>query len=154
MDNALPSVLFVCLGNICRSPLAEAVTREKAQRRGFELFVDSAGTGSWHIGEPPCDNSVRVALKHGLDIRSLRARQVCSDDMERFDVVVGLDANNVADLKKLGLTNVYKLGSFGYGGDDVPDPYFFPGYEGFEKVFTMIDTCCEELLDHLQRALE
>ena len=151
MDNALPSVLFVCLGNICRSPLAEAILREKAALRGFELFVDSAGTGSWHVGEAPCDNSVRVARRHGLDIRALRARQVRREDRERFDVIVGLDAQNIADLQKLGMANVHKLGSFGHGGEDVPDPYFFPGYEGFEKVYVMIETCCETLLGHLQR---
>ena len=150
MHNAVPSVLFVCLGNICRSPLAEAVMREKALHRGIELSVDSAGTGSWHVGEPPCDHSIRVAARHGLDIRSLRARQVLREDEQRFNVIVGLDASNVADLQKLGMTNVYKLGIFGYDGKDVPDPYFFPGYEGFEKVFSMIETCCEGLLDHLQ----
>jgi protein-tyrosine phosphatase len=143
------SVLFVCLGNICRSPLAEAIMRDKANRRGFKLSVDSAGTGSWHIGEPPCDNSIRVALGHGMDISALRARQVQKTDAQRFDMIVGLDDSNVAQLKGLGMTNVYKLGNFGYGGEDVPDPYFFPGYEGFEKVFTMIDTCCEGLLAHL-----
>lgn len=151
MGKRIPSVLFVCLGNICRSPLAEAVFRERAAKRGLALFVDSAGTGSWHIGEAPCDNSVRVARRHGLDIRGLRARQVCGEDRERFDVIVGLDAQNVADLETLGMTNVYKLGSFGYGGGDVPDPYFFPGYEGFEKVYAMIETCCEALLTQLER---
>jgi len=150
MDNAVPFILFVCLGNICRSPLAEAIMRHKALTEGFELFVDSAGTGSWHIGEPPCDNSVRVANQHGLDIRTLRARQVCLDDAQRFDVIVGLDESNITNLKRLGITNVYKLGAFGFNGEDVPDPYFFPGYEGFEKVFTMIDTCCENLLEHLR----
>ena len=152
MAKALPSVLFVCLGNICRSPLAEAIFREKAKGRGVELSVDSAGTGSWHVGEPPCDNSVSVARNHGLDIRGFRARQVCKADAERFDVIVGLDSNNVADLKRLGMTNVHKLGNFGYGGEDVPDPYFFAGYEGFEKVFVMIETCCDELLDFVQDA--
>lgn len=150
MGSIMPSVLFVCLGNICRSPLAEAIMREKARCAGFELLVDSAGTGSWHIGEPPCDNSVRVARQHGLDISVLRARQVAIEDAERFDMVIGLDARNIADLKRLGMTNVYKLGNFGHAGDDVPDPYFFPGYEGFEKVFAMIERCCETLLEQLQ----
>jgi len=144
------SVLFVCLGNICRSPLAEAIMREKARRKGFDLLVDSAGTGSWHIGEPPCDNSVRIANEHGLDIRAMRARQVCRDDAGRFDCIVGLDEKNVSDLRALGIPNVYKLGTFGFEGRDVPDPYFFPGYEGFEKVYAMIETCCEGLLEHLE----
>jgi len=149
MANTFPSVLFVCLGNICRSPLAEAVFSEKARSRGFDTLVDSAGTGSWHVGEPPCDHSVKVAKAHGLDIRGLRARQVRAEDAGAFDVIVALDGKNVADLKKLGFDDVYKLGSFGYNGEDVPDPFFFPGYEGFEQVFAMIDTCCEQLLEQL-----
>ncbi|MHC3993243.1 low molecular weight protein-tyrosine-phosphatase [Thiomicrolovo sp. ZZH C-3] len=148
------SVLFVCLGNICRSPLAEAILREKAAVKGVDLRVDSAGTGSWHIGEPPCDHSVRVAKGHGLDIAAYRARQVHPDDAEFFDVIVGLDAKNVADLKRMGMDNVYKLGDFGYGGEDVPDPYFFPGFEGFEKVYAMIETCCSGLLVRLETGLE
>jgi protein-tyrosine phosphatase len=143
------TVLFVCLGNICRSPLAEAILREKARQKGFDLFVDSAGTGSWHIGEPPCENSVRIAQEHGLDITALRARQVDRDDADRFDCIVGLDDHNISDLKAMGIPNVYKLGTFGFKGEDVPDPYFFPGYEGFEKVFAMIETCCEGLLEYL-----
>jgi protein-tyrosine phosphatase len=144
------SVLFVCLGNICRSPLAEAIMREQACQKGFDLFVDSAGTGSWHIGEPPCDNSVRIASEHGLDISGMRARQVGLGDAGRFDCIVGLDENNVSDLRAMGIPNVHKLGAFGCEGSDVPDPYFFPGYEGFEKVYAMIETCCEGLLEHLE----
>ncbi|UFS62521.1 low molecular weight phosphotyrosine protein phosphatase [Sulfurimonas sp. HSL-3221] len=148
------SVLFVCLGNICRSPLAEAILRSQAEAKGMALRIDSAGTGSWHIGDPPCDHSVRVAEGHGLDIAAYRARQVSPADRERFDVIVGLDAKNVADLKRMGMANVYKLGDFGYGGEDVPDPYFFPGFEGFEKVFTMIETCCTTLITRLETGLE
>lgn len=151
MTDTPPSVLFVCLGNICRSPLAEAIFRHKVMRKGMNLLVDSAGTGSWHIGEAPCENSIRVAGRHGLDIRSLRARQVQTDDKTKFDIIIGLDANNVADLERMGMTNVYKLGSFGYHDEDVPDPYFFPGFEGFETVYTMIDICCEHLLERLEQ---
>ncbi|WP_345972694.1 low molecular weight protein-tyrosine-phosphatase [Sulfurimonas diazotrophicus] len=148
------SILFVCLGNICRSPLAEAILRSQAEAKGMALRIDSAGTGSWHIGEPPCDHSVRVAKAHGLDIAAYRARQVCPGDADAFDVIVALDAKNVADLKRMGMANVYKLGDFGYGGEDVPDPYFFPGFEGFEKVFTMIETCCTTLMTRLATGLE
>lgn len=145
----MPSVLFVCLGNICRSPLAEAIMRKKAADRGLSLRIDSAGTGSWHIGEPPCDNSITVAKRHGLDISRLRARQVSRRDAEDFDVIVALDAKNLADLRRMGFTNVYKLGSFGHRNEDVPDPYFFPGYEGFERVYAMIEKCCDVLLTAL-----
>ncbi len=141
------SVIFVCLGNICRSPIAEGVARSVAAERGLEIAIDSAGTGNWHVGEPPCENSVRVAQRHGVDIASLRARQVERKDFERFDLVVALDAKNYADLERLGARNLCKLGDFGCHGEDVPDPYFFPGYEGFEKVFDMIERCVTELFD-------
>ena len=140
------SVLFVCLGNICRSPIADGVARKIAQRDGLDLVVDSAGTGDWHIGEHPCANSIKVAKLHGIDISSLRARQVTQDDFKKFDVVVALDDKNLADLKALGATNVVKLGAFGYDGADVEDPYFYNGFEGFEKVYTMIEECVENLL--------
>lgn len=145
----MKSILFVCLGNICRSPLAEALFRRKAEEVGLAFRVDSAGTGSWHIGEPPCANSVRVAALHGLDISRLRARQVGREDLERFDYVVALDGKNAADLKAMGAINVVKLGDYGFGGADVPDPYFFNGFEGFENVFRMIDRCCVELLSEI-----
>jgi protein-tyrosine phosphatase len=141
------SVIFVCLGNICRSPLAEGIARRIAEERGLDLHIDSAGTGDWHIGEPPCDHSVTVARKHGIDISALRARQVMVRDFDCFDLVIALDAKNYGDLERLGAQRLCKLGDFGYGGEDVPDPYFFPGYEGFEKVFEMVETCVTELID-------
>ena len=141
------SVIFVCLGNICRSPLAEGVARRIATQRGLDIEIDSAGTGNWHVGEAPCDNSVRVALKHGIDIASLRARQVTKHDLERFDLVIALDAKNYRDLERLGARTLFKLGEFGCRGEDIPDPYFFPGYEGFDKVFGMVESCVTELFD-------
>ena len=140
------SILFVCLGNICRSPLAEAILRDKAEAAGVPLDIDSAGTGSWHIGEAPCARSIAIAARYGLDIRALRARQVSREDADRFDLVVGLDAQNVADLEAMGFNNVIKLGVFGHKGEDVPDPYFFPDSDGFDAVFKMIASCCEGLL--------
>jgi len=142
----MPSVLFVCLGNICRSPLAEGIMRARARERGIDLVVDSAGTGDWHVGEPPCEHSIRIAAMHGIDISGLRARQVGPEDLRRFSHLVGLDDANVADLKRMGARKVLKLGDYGYDGADVPDPYFFPGFEGFEKVYEMIDTCVGNLL--------
>ncbi len=143
---SMPSVIFVCLGNICRSPLAEGVMRAQAEEKGIRLLVDSAGTGDWHIGEPPCEHSVRVAAMHGIDISGLRARKVTAEDLRRFEYIVGLDDSNVRDLKAMGAKRVLKLGDYGYDGADVPDPYFFPGFEGFEKVFSMIETCVGNLL--------
>ena len=142
----MKSILFVCLGNICRSPLAEAIAREYIKKNSLDIVVDSAGTGSWHIGEAPCENSIKVAKKHGIDISMLRARQVTKQDFERFELIVALDSSNYADLKAMGAPNLVKLGEYGYNGEDVPDPYFFNGFEGFEKVFTMIESCVVNLL--------
>jgi len=140
------SILFVCLGNICRSPLAEGIAKKIAAKEGLELLIDSCGTGSWHVGESPCEDSIRVAKTHGLDISHQRARQITKKDIETFELIIALDEKNLHDLKVMGGTNIQKLGVYGYNNEDVPDPYFFPGYEGFEKVYTMIESCVTNLL--------
>ncbi len=140
------SILFVCLGNICRSPIAEGIARKYIKEKNLALIVDSAGTGGWHIGETPCDNSVRVALKHDVDISKLRARQIKKTDFTSFDLIVALDQSNYRDLQILGCKNLIKLGDYGFDGADVPDPYFFKGFEGFENVYSMIESCVENLL--------
>lgn len=143
----MQSILFVCLGNICRSPIAEGVARRLIEQRGHNIVVDSAGTGNWHVGETPCEHSIAVAHNHDVDISQLRARQVKKADFTTFDLIVALDQNNYRDLKALGCQNVVKLGDYGHGGADVPDPYFFDGFEGFENVYTMIESCVKELLN-------
>ena len=135
------SVVFVCLGNICRSPLADGIAKQIVKQKGLDVVVDSAGTGDWHIGEAPCENSVKVAKKHGIDISMLRAQQIKKQDFEKFDIIVALDDANKRDLIAMGAKNVVKLGAFGYDGADVPDPYFFNGFDGFEEVYTMIEVC-------------
>lgn len=112
----------------------------------YNISVDSAGTGHWHIGETPCKHSVTVARNHDIDISHLRARQVKKDDFRAFDLVVALDQSNYRDLEVLGCRNLVKLGDYGYNGADVPDPYFFEGFQGFEHVYTMIESCVKELL--------
>ncbi|RXJ77542.1 protein tyrosine phosphatase [Arcobacter sp. F155] len=144
------SIIFVCLGNICRSPLAEGAAKQYIKDKGLDIYVESAGTGSWHIGEPPCENSIKVAHQNGLDISQQRARQVKTEDFEKFDYVIGLDDSNVQNLKNLGCKNVLKLGDYGYDGKDVPDPYFFDGFEGFDKVFSMINTCTKNFIDTIK----
>lgn len=144
------SIIFVCLGNICRSPLAEGAAKQYIKDKGLDIYVESAGTGSWHIGEPPCENSIKVAHQNGLDISQQRARQVKTEDFEKFDYVIGLDDSNVQNLKNLGCKNVLKLGDYGYDGEDVPDPYFFDGFEGFDKVFSMINTCTKNFIDTIK----
>jgi len=146
------SILFVCLGNICRSPLAEGLAKKEADDRGLDLFIDSCGTGSWHVGEPPCSDSIRIAKSHGIDISKQRARQIRLEDFERFSLIVALDTNNYNDLISMGAHNVVKLGDYGFEGEDVPDPYFFPGYEGFDKVYNMIETSVKNLFNSLYTA--
>lgn len=141
------SILFVCLGNICRSPLAEGIAKQLANKQGLDLVIDSCGTGSWHVGEAPCDDSIRIAKEHGLDISAQRARQVTPEDIANYELIIGLDDSNMRDLMAMGAKNLYKLGHFGYNNEDVPDPYFFPGYEGFDKVYDMIERCVGTLLN-------
>jgi protein-tyrosine phosphatase len=124
------SVLFVCLGNICRSPLAEAAFRREAERFGLEVQVDSAGTGDWHVGRPPDSRACAVARRNGVDISHLRARQVSPADFHRFDHIVALDARNLADLRALQPPgSKAKLSLLldhveGRSGEAVADPYY------------------------------
>ncbi len=141
------SILFVCLGNICRSPLAEGIAKQYLKEKNISLVIESAGTGHWHIGEKPCDNSIKVAKLNGVDISNQRAQQVKKSDFKNFDLIVGLDDSNISNLKNIGCKNPIKLGDFGFDGADVPDPYFFDGFEGFDKVFEMIDICVRNLID-------
>ena len=141
------SILFVCLGNICRSPLAEGIAKNYIKEKTLNLVIESAGTGHWHIGEKPCDNSIKVALLNGVDISKQKAQQVKKSDFKNFDLIVGLDDSNISNLKNLGCKNPIKLGDFGFNGECVPDPYFFDGFEGFDKVFEMIDVCVRNLID-------
>ena len=143
----MKSILFVCLGNICRSPLAQGTAEEYCKEKGLDIKIDSAGTGNWHIGEKPCENSIKVAKINKIDISNQRARQVNYEDFKKFDLIVGLDNSNIENLKKIGCQNPIKLGDFGFKGENVPDPYFFDGFEGFDKVFEMIDICVKNLID-------
>ncbi len=141
-------ILFVCLGNICRSPLAEGVAQSILEKENLNLIVDSAGTSNWHEEEAPCGHSIKIAKQHEVDISKQSSRPITKQDIEEFDYVVAMDEQNKIDLEKFGFINVYKLGDFGgYKGANVPDPYFFPGFEGFEKVFEMVDVCVQDFLE-------
>lgn len=142
------SIVFVCLGNICRSPIAEGCANAFANKHLLDIIISSAGTSSWHIGEPPCENSIKVAKQHNIDLTSLRASQFTNKDIQEYDLAVALDESNYKDLKNLGAKNLVKLGDYGYNSEDVPDPYFFDGFEGFEKVYEMIENCVNELLSN------
>jgi len=141
-------ILFVCLGNICRSPLAEGIAAYHIAQQELDILVDSAGTSSWHQGEPPCANSIKVAHTHGIDISSQVSRPVTDEDKNTFDCIVALDQQNLSDLESKGFQNVCLLGDFGgHNGADVPDPYYFPGFEGFEKVFEMIERSVHDFIE-------
>jgi protein-tyrosine phosphatase len=127
---AVASVLFVCLGNICRSPLAEAALRAEAEKAGLDLTVDSAGTGDWHIGSPPDRRAQAVALRHGIDIGGYAGRQVLAEDFRRFTHIFALDADNLKNLRRIrpsdGTAQLRLLMDMvpGREGTGVVDPYF------------------------------
>lgn len=158
-------VLFVCLGNICRSPLAEGVFRHQVEAAGLShrFQVDSAGTSSYHAGEAPDPGSVRVARQHGVDISGQRSRQFVRQDLERFDVIVAMDRSNhrnilrlVEDIEtvrgRLWLMRNFEEEVDGSGLDeDVPDPWG-GGPRGFETVYEIVERSCANLLRHLTGA--
>ena len=150
------SVLFVCLGNICRSPLAEAALREEARRRGLEVEIDSAGTGNWHAGEPPDPRAVAEAARHGVDISGLRARQVTPEDFHRFTEIVALDRQNLRDLSRMAPEGAPARLSLaldhvtGRRGEDVADPWFGDA-SGFELTWKEVGQIARGLADRLQR---
>jgi len=145
-------ILFVCLGNICRSPLAEGIMRHVAGTGAVD--ADSAGTGGWHIGDPPDGRSIAVALNHGIDIASQRCRRVGPADFSAFDLIFAMDRSNLATLRaiapqeaqhKLHLFLDYTMGT----ARDVPDPYY-EGPEGFEAVYSMLFEGCSSLAGTLR----
>jgi protein-tyrosine phosphatase len=145
-------VLFVCTGNICRSPMAEALTRHLAQERGLAVEVDSAGTDAWHVGEPPHPGALAALSRRGIRLER-RARQVGPEDAERFDLLVALDRGHARILRRRfphAAAKVRLLSEFGPPGTlpDVPDPY----YDGqHEAVCELVERCCRGLVDWLAR---
>ncbi len=148
------AVLFVCLGNICRSPLAEAAFRREAKRAGIGAGVDSAGTGNWHAGEAPDRRAQEVARQHGIDISGYRARQVRREDFRRFSHIVALDLENLAVLKAMMPENATASLSLlldhveGRQGEAVADPYY-GGEAGFEEAWADVTAGASGLARHL-----
>ena len=148
-------IIFVCLGNICRSPTAEGVLRKQVSERGLENLyeIDSAGTGDWHLGHPPDKRAIEAALARGIDLSPLRARQITARDMLYFDTIIAMDNQNLARLKSLAPADqqykVRLLLQYGNSGNrEVPDPYY-GGDHGFDLVLDLIEASCRELLDKL-----
>ncbi len=149
-------ILFVCLGNICRSPTAEGVVRAIAAREfpELDLEVDSAGTADYHVGEPPDRRTIAVARRRGYELAGLRARRVTRGDFERFDHVLAMDRTNLSHLESLrGAKASARLGLFleyapECGLDEVPDPYF-GGVEDFERVIDLCESGARGLLERL-----
>jgi protein-tyrosine phosphatase len=159
-DQPRAAILFVCLGNICRSPLAEGIFREAAARAGMadRFDIDSAGTGAWHVGSPPDPRSVAVARRHGIDITGQRARRLHRGDFERFDLLLGMDLSNVEAIRAASpagqASRVHLFGAYATGhAFEVPDPYYGDG-DGFERVYRMLRDASETLVDKLARASE
>lgn len=152
-----PAFLFVCLGNICRSPLAEAAFRAAAESAGVDAIADSAGTGGWHVGSPPDRRSVAVAARHGIDISGLRARQVERADFQRFDHIFALDPQNLRDLRRIAPTN--GLARLRLLLDVVPDregcavedPYY-GGPEGFDRTWDEVRRAADALVREIVHA--
>ena len=148
-----PSVLFVCMGNICRSPTAEAVCRKMAADRGVDIYIDSAGTIAYHAGEKPDPRSQAAGEARGYDFSKIRARQIEDADFERFDLILAADNQNLQDLvqrcparyqSKLALI----LSPCRGGETEVPDPYY-GGDQGFEHVLDLLEEACSKWLDKL-----
>jgi len=144
---------MVCLGNICRSPLAEGILQSKLPRDMF--FIDSAGTGDYHIGNPPDPRSIKIAKKYGLDISNQKGRQFSSSDFDTFDYIYVMDSSNYQNVIRLArndqdiakvkmiLNEIYKNQDY-----DVPDPYT-GGIQGFESTYKMLDEACQEIANKL-----
>lgn len=155
MKQATPRILMVCLGNICRSPMAEGVLRHEAQARGIDLFIDSAGTSNWHVGQGPDARATANLREKGIDISRLQARQFVKSDFEQFDLILTMDDSNLSNVSALAesaadMALVKPMLDFGYPGEgkEVPDPYF-GGDDGFEEVYRLLQTSCKALLDSL-----
>lgn len=152
----MKKILFVCLGNICRSPTAEAVFSSKLQLAGHRLKIDSAGTIANHAGNPPDQRAIEHARAHGLDLSGQRARPVVEDDFWQFDRIFAMDRANLRELERRrpegALVEIDLVMALDpdYGLDEVPDPYY-GGDEGFRRVLDMLDCAADRLIEHLER---
>ncbi|MDO6736958.1 low molecular weight protein-tyrosine-phosphatase [Wenyingzhuangia sp. 2_MG-2023] len=149
------NVLMVCLGNICRSPLAEGILKSKSN--GLNIMVDSAGTGAYHVGNLPDARSILVAKQHGIDITDQRARKLEASDLDAFDFIYAMDESNYRNILMLAKNEAQKrkvsmiMNEVVEGSDiSVPDPYY-GGDQGFENVYQMLDSACDAILAKIKQ---
>jgi len=147
-------VLMVCLGNICRSPLAHGILESKVSKNGLNWMVDSAGTSGWHNGEKPDKRSIEVAQQNGIDISNQQSRQFVSTDFDAFDLILAMDVSNFNDIISLAKTDEQRSKvkmilnySFPSENRQVPDPYYEGGFEG---VYLMLEEACENIISSVQ----
>jgi protein-tyrosine phosphatase len=155
-DTTHMKVLMVCLGNICRSPMAEGILRQRAADAGVAVSTDSAGTSDNHVGQAPDPRAGRTMQAHGMDISDLRARAFRADDFHHFDLILAMDEDNLSDVRQLAPSRELAAKARlimdlvpGHRHRSVPDPYY-GGAEGFEQVHDMLDQACAVLLDQLR----
>jgi protein-tyrosine phosphatase len=153
MDICFMKILMVCLGNICRSPLAEGILQHKAWQAGLKWSVESAGTNSYHIGEAPHPLSQKVAKLNGIDICNQRARRFVAEDLDRFDKIYAMSADVIDDMKRIARKNFDEKKVdlllnelFPDQNVDVPDPWYGPE-PGYHEVFKMIDNACDKIIE-------
>lgn len=153
----MQKILMVCLGNICRSPLAEGILRAKTEKKNIKIFIDSAGTSNYHIGQHPDSRTINNASSHNVDLTNLRARQFVVEDFDKFDLIFAMDSSNYSDIISMArnksdkdkveliLNRVYPNSNM-----SVPDPYS-GGEQGFENVFILLDKACEIITDSFEK---
>lgn len=150
------NVLFVCLGNICRSPMAEAIMKDLAEKEGLEdkIFVDSAGTGSWHAGEPPHKGTLNILKEYKIKTEGLVARPFSREDFDKFDYIIGMDQSNIQNIYKMtgqpDHPKIIRLLDLTHLKKDVPDPY----YTGdFRETYELVSEGCRMLMEKIKKEL-
>jgi len=142
------SILFVCTGNICRSPTAEGVLRHLARKESIELRIESAGLGDWHVGQPPDERAQHHARTRGYDLSAQRARQVTVRDFDDFDLILAMDRGHLRALQRTAPARHHAKVRLFVEGRDIPDPYY-GGADGFERVLDLVEERCRALIEEL-----